>query len=78
MIIIKYFEWMKLLKDERHPVYEICDKHYKCRRQITREEPRNSSRSMIFASSTAIMTEQSGNLDFGTLYAYSKVSFSYT
>lgn len=38
MIIIKYFEWMKLIKDERHPVYEICDKHYKCRRQIPREE----------------------------------------
>ena len=38
MIIIKYFEWMKLIKDERHPVYEICDKHYKRRRQIPREE----------------------------------------
>jgi hypothetical protein len=38
MIIIKYFEWMKLIKDERHPVYEICDKHYKCRKKISREE----------------------------------------
>ena len=38
MIIIKYFEWLKLFKDERHPVYEICDKHYKRRKEISREE----------------------------------------
>ena len=42
------------------------------------KRPRNSSRSTIFASSTSITTEQSGNLDFGTLYAYSAIRFSDT
>lgn len=40
MIIIKYFEWLKLFKDERYPIYELCDKEYKCKRILSREEAR--------------------------------------
>lgn len=26
MMIIKYYTWLKLLPDERHAVYEICER----------------------------------------------------
>lgn len=38
MIIIKYYEWLKLFKDERIPVYELCNKRYEKVRQLSRED----------------------------------------
>ena len=38
MIIIKYFEWLKLFKEERLPVYELCNKKYEKVRQLSRED----------------------------------------
>jgi hypothetical protein len=44
MIIIKYFEWLKLFKDERYPIYELCDKNYKCKKTLSREDARRMIR----------------------------------
>ena len=44
MIIIKYYEWLKLFKDERIPIYELCNKRYEKVRQLTREDARRMIR----------------------------------
>lgn len=37
MIIIKYYEWLRFLKDERYPVYEICNSKFEKVKEISRE-----------------------------------------
>ena len=38
MIIIKYFEWLKIQPDLREVVYEQCNNEFKKVRQLTKEE----------------------------------------
>jgi hypothetical protein len=38
MIIIKYYEWLKIQPDLRETVYEQCDDNFKKVKQITKEE----------------------------------------
>lgn len=38
MIIIRYNEWIRLLPEEKHIVYEICDEKFKRLRIIDRTE----------------------------------------
>ena len=38
MIIIKYFEWLKIQPDLREAVYELCDKGFKKIRQLSKDE----------------------------------------
>lgn len=38
MIIIKYYEWMRIIPDEKHPVYELCNDRFERRRELTRED----------------------------------------
>ena len=38
MIILKYYEWLKLLKDERHVIWEQCDSQYNPIKRLTRED----------------------------------------
>ncbi|MBO7323715.1 MAG: hypothetical protein J6U51_09065 [Bacteroidales bacterium] len=59
MIIIKYFEWLKLFKDERYPIYELCNKKYEKVRQLSREDARrmikdNHLRMVYFDANGAI------------------------
>lgn len=59
MIIIKYYEWLKLGKDERIPIYELCDKEYKCKKTLSREDARrmikdNHLRMVYFDANGAI------------------------
>lgn len=38
MVIIKYFEWLKLFPDYREVIYELCTDKFKKIRQISKEE----------------------------------------
>ena len=38
MVIIKYYEWLKIQPDLRETVYEQCDDNFKKVKQITKEE----------------------------------------
>ena len=39
MIIIKYYEWLRLNKDpDRYPIWEICNEKYEKVKEITKEE----------------------------------------
>ena len=38
MIIIKYYEWLKIQPDLIETVYEQCDDNFKKVKQITKEE----------------------------------------
>lgn len=38
MIIIKYFEWLKIQPDLREAVYELCNSDFKKIRQISKDE----------------------------------------
>ena len=38
MVIIKYYEWLKIQPDLREAVYELCNNDFKNGKQITKEE----------------------------------------
>lgn len=38
MVIIKYYEWLKIQPDLREVVYELCKEDFKKIRQLTKEE----------------------------------------
>lgn len=38
MVIIKFFEWLKIQPDFREVVYELCDDDFKKVRQLNKEE----------------------------------------
>ena len=38
MVIIKYFEWLRIFPDYREVIYELCRDDFKKIRQITKEE----------------------------------------
>lgn len=38
MIIIKYYEWLKIQPDLREAVYEQCNDDFKAKKQLTKEE----------------------------------------
>ena len=38
MIIIKYYEWLKIQPDLREVVYELCNDAFKKIRQLSKEE----------------------------------------
>lgn len=38
MVIIKYFEWLKIQPDLREVVYELCNNDFKKIRQLTKED----------------------------------------
>lgn len=38
MIIIKYFEWLKIEPDYREAIYELCDKDFKKIRQLKKPD----------------------------------------
>ena len=38
MVIIKYFEWLRIFPDYREVVYELCRDDFKKIRQISKEE----------------------------------------
>ena len=38
MVIIKYYEWLKIQPDLREVVYELCDDDFKKVRQLDKEE----------------------------------------
>ena len=38
MVIIKYFEWLKIQPDLREVVYELCNDDFKKIRQISKKE----------------------------------------
>ena len=40
MIIIRYYEWLKLFKEERYPIFELCNDKYECKKELTRDEAR--------------------------------------
>lgn len=60
MIIIKYYEWLRILKDaSRYPVWELCDKKYKKIRKLNKDEAKrmikeNNLRLVYFDNSGAI------------------------
>lgn len=38
MIVLKYFEWMKIHPDYREVIYELCDDNFKPKRRLSKEE----------------------------------------
>lgn len=77
MIIIKYYEWIKIMPEERHPIYEIVNSKYEKLRTITRDEAQRLIRDNGPDSFIRIETEQyTSNSSshsfslFGTLCAY--------